>query len=165
MEVDTARKTRLRVEKGLIDELPDEIASGREYYQLSVNQLTSVLGAEQLTRVTAIALHERHQVERRASTSSGSACQDPTSGMPKVTQKGYTIGYPRDADELRFRLRTLGAWWCYMKYTAPRRRCLLSVSMEAWHRYTEWLFGSQVSGLATRDLEDNILSTPRSRTS
>ena len=30
LEVDTARKTTLQVEKGLIDELPDEIAPGRD---------------------------------------------------------------------------------------------------------------------------------------
>ena len=48
-----------------------------------------------------------------------------------------------------------------MKYKAPHRRCLVSVSMEAWHNYTELLFGSQVWGLATRDLEGNILSTPK----
>ena len=161
LEVDTARKTMLQVEKGLIDEFLDEVAPGREYYQWRVNQLTSVLETEQLTKVTTLALDERHQVGRNASTSSGNVCQDPTSGMLKVTQKGYTIGYPRDADELRFRLRTLGACWCYMKYKAPHRRCLLSVSMEAWHNYTEWLFGSQVWGLATRDLEGNILSTPK----
>ena len=56
LEVDTARKTMLQVEKGLIDELPDEVAPGREYYQWRVNQLTSVLEAEQLTRVTTLAL-------------------------------------------------------------------------------------------------------------
>ena len=109
LEVDTARNTMLQIEKELIDELPDEIASGREYYQWRLNQLTSILEAEQLTRVTTLALDERHQVGRNASTSSSSVCQDPTSGMLKVTQKGYTIGYPRDADELRFRLCTLGA--------------------------------------------------------
>ena len=137
LEVDTARKTMLQFEKGLIDDLPDEIASGREYYQWRVNQPTSVLEAELLTRVTTLALDDRHQVGCDASTSSGSVCQDRTSGMLKATQKGHTIGYPRDADELCFRFRTLGACWCYMKYKAPHRRCLLSVSMEAWHQYTK----------------------------
>ena len=112
LEVVTARKTMLQIDTGLFDELPEKIAPRREYYQWRVNQLISVLEAEQLTRVTNLALDERHQVGRNASTSSGNVCQDSTSGMLKVNQKGYTIGYRRDTDELRFRLRTLGQCWC-----------------------------------------------------
>ena len=110
LEVDTARKTMLPVGKGVIHELPDEIAPGREYDQWRVKPWTPVLGAEHLTWVTTLALDERHAVGRdTVAGSSGTLCQDPTSVALKVNQKGCSIAYPRDADELRFRLRTLGA--------------------------------------------------------
>ena len=78
LEVDTAKKTMLQVEKGVIDELPDEIAPGQEYYQWRVKRLTSVFEAEHLTRVTTLALDERHAVGRTTSP----APQAPSARTP-----------------------------------------------------------------------------------
>ena len=65
-----------------------------------------------------------------------------------------------DSEQLRLRLETMAICWCFLKLRAPSRRVLQTVSMALFDRYTKWLFGPRVWGLATRDASGRALSTP-----
>ena len=91
LEVDTARKTMLQIEKGVVDDLFDDWpragALPAEGQPVDIG-----FEAEHLTRVTTRALDERHAVDRKdVASSSGTVNCDPTSGAVKVTQRGYSI--------------------------------------------------------------------------
>ena len=150
-ELATNRKTLAIVEKA---KLPDEVAPSKSYYEYKLEDLKGVFSAEPLTRVCTVVQ------DKLANLGDPQVGADPTSGFLRVSTKTYTVPFPSDADQLRFRLRTLGACWCYLKYKAPNMRALESVSMMHFHDYTEWLFGPEAWGLATRDLHERPVSTP-----
>ena len=150
-ELTTNRKTLAIVEKS---KLPDEVAPSKSYYEYKLEDLKGVFTAEPLTRVCTVVQ------DKLANLGDPQVGADPTSGFLRVSTKTYTVPYPADADQLRFRLRTMGACWCYLKYKAPHLRALETVSMSLFHDYTEWLFGPEAWGLATRDIHERPISTP-----
>ena len=66
---------------------------------------------------------------------------DPHTGIFRISAKNFAVQHPRDSEELRLRLRTLGYCWCMMRKHCPNRSVLQTVSLSIIDRYIDWLFG------------------------
>ena len=151
-EIDQMRKAFERMEGLPENSIHEEIAPGKVYFERKLGELTSCFEAEHLSLVTTKAMDEML-------ISKGTGV-DPTSGVFKICTKTTAIELPKGSEELRWRLKTMGILWCYLKMRAPNRRALSTISMEAWRNYQEWLFGPDVWAMAQRDMNRRVLSTP-----
>ena len=134
-------------------ELTDEVAPGQAYFERKVTELSSTLKAEPLTMVTTKAHDELY----RGMLNLGA---DPVSGLFKISQKNFGVILPRDSEEFRVRLTTLGILHGYLRMKARNRRCFETCTERNWTRYTSHFLGKEVWGLATRNLEGVPISTP-----
>ena len=134
-------------------ELTDEIAPGQAYLERKIPELTSALEAEPLTMVTTMAHDDLH----RGMTEVGA---DPVTGLFKLSRKTFGTVLPRDSEEFRNRIKTMGVMYGYLRGRAPNRRCLETATERNWSRYCDYFLGKEVWGMATRDLQNRPISTP-----
>ena len=78
----------------------------------------------------------------------------------KTVEKRFGVPLPDDSEGLRARLRTLGIGWHFLKLRNPSKPELATASYEVFDRYTEWLLGPEVWGLATKDKSQKPVATP-----
>ena len=133
-------------------ELEDSQAPSKAYLERKLAEASSTFRAEPLTAVTTASQEDNNQTTIPVI--------DPHSGIFKISSKSFAVQYPRDSEELRLRLRTLGYCWCMMRQHCPNRAVLQTVSLGLVDRYIDWLFGPKAWGLVVRDLKGAAISSP-----
>ena len=116
--------------------------------------MESTFKAESLTRVT-----NYNQDDINDKVNMGWDLNNPQ-GPFKVQKKEYGIPMPQGSEELRARWRTMAVCFVFAKLRRPQRAVLRTASIEVFDRYTEWMFGQDVWGLATLDDQGKVAAMP-----
>ena len=132
--------------------LDDVMIPSDGYFERKVGQMEKVWEAEPLTDITNVC---QKDVNRNA----GVAWDNGTNQF-KTVEKRFGVPLPDDSEGLRARLRTLGISWHFLKLRNPNKPELATASYEVLDRYTEWLLGPEVWGMATKDKTGKPVSTP-----
>ena len=132
--------------------LTDVMVPSDGYFERKVGELEKIWEAEPLTDVT-------NRCQRDVNRNSGIAWDNGTNQF-KTVEKRFGVPMPEDSEGLAIRSRTMGIAWHLLRLRSPNNPVLASASYEVFDRYTEWLKGPDVWGLATRDKSQKPVATP-----
>ena len=122
------------------------------YFERKIGELEKVWEAEPLSDVT-------NKCQRDVNRNAGVAWDNGTNQF-KTVEKRFGVPMPEDSEGLTTRLRTMGVTWQMLKFRNPNCPVLATASYEIFDRYSEWLKGPEVWGLATKDKSQRPVATP-----
>ena len=124
------------------------------YFGRKQGEVESSFKAESLTRVT-----NYNQDDVNDKVNMGWDLNNPQAPF-KVQKKEYGIPMPEGSEELRARWRTMAVCFVFAKLRHPQKAVLRTADIEMFDRYTEWMFGGDVWGLATLNSLGKVVATP-----
>ena len=132
--------------------LEEEVAPSKPYFERLIAQMSTCYESEDLTTVTTI-----HQEKEG---SAGIGTETDAKGYFRITTKVLAVSSPRSSELYRLRLRTMAYGWCYLRMRFPNVLVLKTITVERFQEFQEYLFGSEVWGMADRGSDGRVTSTP-----
>ena len=81
-------------------------------------------------------------------------------GNFRITSKVLAVSAPRTSELYRLRLRAMAYGWCYLCMRFPNVLIPTTITVERCQEFQEYLFGSEVWGMADRGSDGRVTSTP-----
>jgi hypothetical protein len=141
-----------RAYESVYHSLEDEVAPSKPYFERLIAMLSTCYTAEELTTVTT--------VQQEIDGNAGVGSEADARGYLRITAKTLAVVMPKTSELYRLRLRTQAYAWNYLRMRFSNVAVLATITPERCAEFQEYLFGPQVWGMATRDENGRVTSTP-----
>ena len=138
--------------------LDDAECPSKTFYERKLGEATTAFKAESLTAVTSLAQEEAWQ--RSPAGQRKGIDFDEVSNSFRQKKNEFGVNMPKNSESLRARLKLLGMCFEFARMKYSSKRSIQTSSLDMWTRYTDYLFGKECWGLATKDEEGRPIATP-----